>query len=199
MVEMSVALPRPRLVYEALSDGLGPAIEQLGLMRLSRTPFLSWRSTKSEDRSRTFLSFQVDSKATDPYGGGGFRLELERSLAEEPATGLVGRAKFFQLLTGDELDAVLAHQNEIIRDLPWPPDEHVRLYPDDGVREQYLDYFEPQPMFDSIQSWLRYRTLKDVEDWTTVLAPLLPVLLERAARLNPSERHLGKGSLLDDV
>ena len=45
-----------------------------------------------------FFTLQVDSKATDPYSGGGFRFEVEKSQSARPAAGLNDRAMFFQLL-----------------------------------------------------------------------------------------------------
>lgn len=79
-----------------------------------------------------FLSVQVDDKATDTYADGGFRLELEKSPAARPASGLKGRARFFQLLTSRELGDLLALQAAATQPLPGRPMTMNR-----GVCESY--------------------------------------------------------------
>jgi hypothetical protein len=64
-------------------------------------------------------------------------------------------------MTSAELKAVLAHQNEVIRSLPRPPESHVAGYPE-FLREAYLENFEPQVKFAPGNLWLRYRTLDDL-------------------------------------
>jgi hypothetical protein len=146
----------------------------------------------------TFISLQIDSKATDAFAGGKFRVELERSKNSLPARGLNGRALFFQLHRNDELAILLSEQNRIIESLPTPTIEQIELYPLGAVRDQYLKYFQPQRNFDVIYSWLRYHTDDDLVAWTRLLAPLAATLITRAeAILQPDVLHLGEDSLLD--
>jgi hypothetical protein len=142
-----------------------------------------------------FVSVQVDSKATDPYAGGGFRLELEKRNESSSGAKLTGRVLFFQLLSQDEVTLLLGMQNRIIASLPQPPSSRVQAYPE-FVRDQYLSYFRPQAEFDAIKCWLRYRDLADVTAWADVLGSLLPDLDERARRtLKADQMYLGRGAI----
>lgn len=183
--------------YDVLATALELPLRSQGMERLSRAGCPTWRRRFHDSAFAIYFSIQIDSKATDPYSGAGFRIELERTIQPVPASGLNGRALFFQLLNKRELAELLVHQNEIIRSLPKPPSEHVGLYPGGPVRDQYLKYFESQIEFDAINCWLRYRTGADVSSWPSLLAPLVTPLLERGSiLLDPQVRHLGKGSLL---
>jgi len=185
-------LPSQALVYEVLSEGLEPEFQRLEARRLQTVTYPAWRW-----QNTVFVSLQVDSKATDPYSGGGFRVELEKSDNKLPALGLNGRAMFFQLLTLADLQPLLERQNEVIRGLPRPPRKQVDLYPAGRVRDRYLAYFEPQASFGGVQSWLRFHSVEDVMCWAPLLSPLLGTLMSRAeALLRVDERSLGKGSLL---
>jgi hypothetical protein len=145
-----------------------------------------------------FMSLQVDGKATDTYSGGEFRIELEKSAANRPASGLAGRAMFFQLLSDEELARLLAQQNEVIRRLPKPPTLQIEAYPAGPIREMYLSYFRDQQGFDAIRTWMRYRTLVDVDEWVNSLAPLVASFVSRSeVHLSRGTVHLGQGSLLD--
>lgn len=146
-----------------------------------------------------FLSLQVDRKAGDAYAGGSFRIELDKSRGRRPALGLNGRALFFQLLTEEERQGLLARQNRIIDSLPQPPPEQVQLYPAGGVRDIYLSYFEHQSKFDAVRCWLRYRTVDDLRGWASALSPLVRPLVTRAATyLSMDRRVLGQGYLLPE-
>ena len=155
-----------------------------------------WWHLDREDR-RSIISASTNSKAKDPYTGGGFRLELEEGSTQRgPNAKLTGRALFFQLLGKSELEAVLKLQNRIISSLPAPLPSHIERYPP-VVRQQYFSYFEPQEDFDAIRCWLRYRTLADVESWCQLLEPILRPLLYRArSTLKADEMYLGRGAIL---
>jgi hypothetical protein len=186
------------VVYSRLSAGLDPALTRTGMQRLSRAGYPSWRRQDGGTGISTLISLQIDSKATDPFSGGGFRVELERSKNRLPARGLNGRALFFQLLRDDELAILVSEQNRIIDSLPTPTIEQIELYPAGAVRDQYLKYFEPQRKFDVAESWLRYHTDDDLAAWTRLFAPLVAAMIERAeSNLKPDVLHLGEGSLLD--
>lgn len=189
-------LPRAAAVYERIALGLEAPLAALGFGRGAKARF-PWWAGEPIAVERVLVSAQVDSKATDPYSGGGFRLELEKAAQGAPNRKLGGRALFFQLLTHHQTLELLAQQNRIIAAGEPPPRSRVELYPEGDVREMYLSYFAPQEAFDAVHSWLRYRTLADVDSWATVLARLLEPLTRRAAELlHPASIHLGRGNLL---
>jgi hypothetical protein len=191
-------LPSQKVVYSELAARLSPALESCGMRRLKRVSYPAWRSDDSELGEVIFFSLQVDRRATDPFKGGGFRAELEKSRQRDPACGLTGRALFFQLLTAEELETLLAQQNRVIGSRPKPPAEQVSLYPEGPVRRMYLSYFEPQSAFDAVRCWLRYGRLADVREWADALAPIVRPLNERAdAYLSPERLALGQGCLLE--
>lgn len=194
-----MTIPRARLVYDELSTRLSPALESIPMKRQRRASYPVWRSERGEDGAAIFLSLQVDTKATDPFAGGGFRIELENTGHRAPARGLKGRAMFYQLMTAAELQALLVLQNRIIRLRPKPPREQVELYPEGPVRQQYLKYFAPQSTFDVVNTWLRYGSVPDLREWGDLLAPYVPPLVERAkVYLNPERLTLGRGRLLPE-
>lgn len=192
------ALPTPKEVYERLAEGLGPVLVELGMRRVPRLSWPCWVRQSPLTSDQVYLSLQVDEKATDPFSGGGFRVELEKSGSPRPAAGLNGRALFFQLLTSQEGAAVLACQNRVIQALPRPPAAQVELYPDGPVRRMYLSYFESQEGFDPVRSWMRYRTMDDLDAWVRTLEPLMGAMVSRAEEyLRRETRHLGRGSLVE--
>lgn len=188
-------MPTDDFVYELLSDVLSNQLESLNMTRVKRISYPSWRSDDRE--SLIFFSLQIDSKATDPFTGRGFRLEMENSYQRTPARGLNGRALFFQLLYPQECDMLLSQQNMIISSLEEPPSEQIELYPAGLVRNQYLKYFDQQNEFSPISSWLRYTCVSDVEEWAKLLTPLVRPLIDRARMyLSPDQKTLGRGCLL---
>lgn len=192
------ALPTPHDVYERLATGLGPMLTDRGMQRVPRLSYPCWGRQFQNSNEQVYLSLQVDDKATDGFSGGGFRIEIEKAVGRRPATGLNGRALFFQLLTAEELTTVLEQQNRVIRALPRPTTTHVEVYSAGRVRQQYLSWFEPQSGFDAIRSWMRYRSVHDVESWVGTLRPFMSVMVDRGADyLRRDTRHLGRGSLVE--
>jgi hypothetical protein len=188
-------VPDPDVVYEDLSRLFSSAIDQLQMRRVKKVSYPAWR--RANDGSSVFISLEVERRSTDPFAGGRFRIELENSKQSVPARGLNGRALFFQLLTFDETDVVLEQQNRVIESLPTPPANHIGLYPEGPVREQYLEWFQRQSVFDAVQCWLRYHSRTHIKEWAEILNPLLPRLVERAGEnLDAGSLHLGQGSLL---
>ena len=184
-------------VYNDLAEALDPALAGRDMSRVRRVKNPTWRTPPDGDSVSCFFSLQVDTKATDPFSGQKFRVELERSRHRGPARGLTGRALFFQLLTDEEIAPLLTQQNTVIRSLPSPPATQVDLYPAGPVRQQYLKYFQPQQRFDVVGCWFRYRTARDVAIWGGLISALAPLLVDRAiALLQPDVLHLGAGSLV---
>lgn len=95
-------------VRRDLAVALDPVLTQSGATRVRRVRHPSWAAQRGEHSLACFVSLRVDSKATDPFAGGGFRVELERSRHRVPARALTGRALFFQLLTDEEMASLLA-------------------------------------------------------------------------------------------
>ncbi len=186
---------RAKALEQLLADRLSDALARDGLLSV-RCGWPTWRRPSTEDKW-LFVSLQADAKATDHWAGGQFRLEWQKSSSEKPSGGLTGRALFFQLLLPDELTKVLAQQNLVRLSLPIPTSDHAAAYPAGAVRDMYLSYFEPQTRFDPVSCWLACRSADHVGLWASTLAPLLPVMAERAERLlNDETVHLGQGSLL---
>lgn len=138
----------------------------------------------------TFFKIQRHPKAVDPYAGGRFTLEFERSPSNKPLMGMAGRARFDQLLPEADLERVVAYQRRVISSLPRPPAEWVNSGPD-VLRETYLENFEPNFTFRPGNLWLRYQSLEHVMGWVDVITSLLPEVLERAARMDPGTIYLG--------
>ena len=192
------AVPTQAEVYERLSSQLDPILAGLGMQRVLRLSYPCWVLKRLTDAEQLYFAVQVDEKATDSFAGGGFRFELEKSTSARPAGGLNGRALFFQLLTVRELTDILAQQNKVISLLPKPPPAQVEVYPAGRVRQEYISWFEAQDGFDTIRSWMRYRSLDDIDEWVRTLEPLLGSMVDRAAEyLRRGTRHLGRGSLIE--
>ena len=142
MLEADVpGLPTPKEVYGRIVERFQPSLVPLGYSLGKLRGFPWWYAEKTD--GRVFLSAQVDTKATDPYAGGAFRVELEKGTGNVPNAKLTGRAFFFQLLEDDELSTLVAQQNRLIGSLPSPPAAQVNAYPE-FLRPQYLSYFQPQ-------------------------------------------------------
>jgi hypothetical protein len=180
-----MGIPSSKVVYSHLSSNLMPELLEIGYEPGSKEPFPWWHRTIADDDA-VFISIQVDSKATDEYSGGGFRIEVERATNDSaPNSKLTGRALFFQLLPQDLNTRLLGRQNAIIGSLQKPPSSHVELYPP-ASRYQYLSYFEPQTGFDPIRSWLRYISIHDVDEWASDIAPCLRYLDCNAVAAGPA-------------
>jgi hypothetical protein len=138
----------------------------------------------------SFFKVQRHEKAVDPYAGGRFTLEFERSPGSKPLMGLAGRARFDQLLPQADLERVIDYQRRVISSLPRPPAEWVNSGPD-FLRETYLENFSPNFPYHPGNLWLRYQSLEHVRGWLDVITALLPAVLERAARMDPGTIYLG--------
>ena len=194
-VDQAPPLAPSKVVYDALSTGLQSTLESLGMQPFGGGGVCWERELPTGEH--LFFTLQLDPDATDVFAGGGFRIEVEKSDSPRPATGLNGRALFFQLLRPSEVAQLLAQQNLVLESLPPPPAVRAEMYPAGPVRQMYLSYFKPQNGFDAIRTWLRFRSVKDVGVWVGVLAPLVAPMIDRAADvLSTGVLHLGKGPLL---
>ncbi len=178
-------LPAAPDIHAVIRDALDPVVRPLGYVG-KRAGAAGW----SLKEDRLFFKFHLHPKAKDPYAGGEFIIEFERTPAEGPGGALSGRARFDQLLTPAELESVVEHQNDVIASLPHPPAGHVASYPE-PLRETYLQFFDPQGTFPPGDLWLRFRTLDDVRSWLHLIAGMLPSVLGRARRLDPHVLYLG--------
>lgn len=187
-------LPAASEIHGALRATLDPVVTPMGYKRQKGAP-PEWAEATS-DGPKTVFWAQVHPKAKDPYSGGEFLFEFERMIGNRTAGKLSGRARLDQLLIQSELQRLLDHQNRVIASLPRPPASHVAQYPE-SLRDAYRKEFEPQTTFRPGDLWLRYRTLDDVRAWLAVISDLLPVVLSRAARLDPGVMYLGGTINLD--
>lgn len=186
------SIPAALDVYSRICERLEPALATLGYSAGKAKGFPWWSAEFPP--GQVFVSAQVDTKATDPYAGSGFRFEFERG-SGAPNRKLMGRALFFQLLADDELKKLLAQQNQVIASLGTPPQAQVDSYPE-FLRPQYLSYFQPQDSFDAVKCWMRYRDLADIDRWMECLMPLFPALDGRVrGHLKNDEMYLGRGRI----
>ena len=132
----------------------------------------------------------IDSKARDEYRGGALTIEFERTASGERLAKLAGQCRLGQLLTPDEFEAFLDHQNAFISGLARPPTEHVNAVPE-FLRDRYLAAFEPQARLRPNDFWMRYLTLGHVRDWCDLIRPVLPHVVSRARSLDPHTMYLG--------
>jgi hypothetical protein len=163
----------------AMRDGIDPVANERG--------FVSRKSgwvRKEAVGGISFFKVHRNERAVDPYAGGRFTLEFERSPENKPLMGLAGRARFDQLLPRDELERVLDYQRKVISSLPRPPADGVSS-------ETYLENFNPNFIYRPGNLWLRYQSLEHVRGWLDVITALLPAVLERAARMDPGTIYLG--------
>jgi hypothetical protein len=169
----------------AIRNGIDPVASERGFA--SRKA--GW-VRKEATSGITFFKVQRHEKAVDPYAGGRFTLEFERSLSTKPLMGLAGRARFDQLLAKADLERVVAFQRRVISSLLRPPPEWVNSGPD-FLRETYLENFSPTFPYDPGNLWLRYESLEHVMGWLEVITALPPEVLDRAARMDPGTIYLG--------
>jgi len=134
-----------------------------------------------------FFNVQRDERAADPYAGGEFTLEFERSASNTPLKGLAGRARFDQLLDKGDLEGVFDYQRKVISSLPHPPAEWVNQF----SRDMYLENFNSNFPYHPGNLWLRYQSLEHVRGWSDVITVVLPRVLERAARMDPGTIYVG--------
>jgi len=186
-VTIPLRLPAAPDIHAVIRDVLDPVVRPLGYVG-RRAGAAGW--SLKENGSKLFFKFHLHPKAKDPYAGGEFVIEFERTPGEGPGGALSGRARFDQLLTPAELETVLEHQNDVIASLPRPPEGHVASYPE-SLRETYLQFFDRQETFPPGDLWLRYRTLDHVRGWLRLIAGMLSSVLGRARRLDPHVLYLG--------
>lgn len=169
------------LLTATLVPRLGAALSELGFVKSGK---FEWRRADLEVRTI------IDSKALDPFRGGSFTLEFERSDNGRFGEKLAGRARLEQLLDTAQRANTLALRNVIAGRLSKPDQQHLELIPE-SVRPEYLKAFHPaeelEPRF-----WMRFSSALDVEEWSEFLEGQIGVLVERAGKLDPHALLLGR-------
>jgi hypothetical protein len=170
-----------RILTATLLPRLTATLTELGFRRSGK---LGWRRDELEIR------VIVDSKAVDPFRGGAFTLEFERSDNGTFGEGLAGRVRFDQLLDSEQRAGALSRRNAVAARLARPDEHHLALI-HESLRHEYLSAFEPAddlgPRF-----WMRFRDEQDVEDWSTFLLRFLAVFVSRAETLDPHALLMGR-------
>jgi hypothetical protein len=118
-----------------ISHRLNPELRRRGFV--AGPGGLSWSRKVDNDTIR--LRFRRHPNAVDPYQGGRFQVELERT-ANKLGAAFSGRARLDQLLTKEELKRLVEVQNGIIRSLPAPPAEHINTYPASCGARTWMDF-----------------------------------------------------------
>jgi len=164
-----------------LNERLAPS---LVAMSFAVAGHLRWRRDGLEVR------VVIDSKARDPFRGGAFTLEFERSDDGEFEAKLAGRSRVDQMLDTAQKREFLSVRNEVASRLPRPTDQHLAAIPPSAQRE-YLRAFAPaeelEPRF-----WMRFANTCDLEAWVDLLQRVMPDLVARAERLDPHALVLGR-------
>ncbi len=172
------------LVENALDDHVTPALLAMGFVRARRRS--AWTEGRLQIRS------VLDSKATDPYGGGAFTLEFEVSEDGRFEEKLAGRVRLDQLLDEPQRTRFLRVRNTIARRVGPPPEDHLALI-DPAVRAEYLKPFEEAAELESgHRFWMRFRTPDHLNDWCRLVVAELPGLVERAREIPAHGLILGK-------
>ena len=168
-------------LVDVLTTTLEPVLLSLGFVKVKAT---RWRWRDLEIRA------VIDSKASDPYRGGAFTLEVERSDNGKFEVKLAGRVRVDQLLDVPQRQEALELRNAVAARLPRPDEQHLALIPD-SVRPEYLKAFEPAHDLEP-RMWMRYHDENDLREWATLLASMMPDFVRRAQTLDPHALVLGK-------
>lgn len=178
-----MTVPRKELARLA-NAGLDPVMTSLGL--LPKRGAL-WRA---EPPNSLWVWPEVDSKARDPYRGGAFTLEFERS-DDGRVEKLGGRCRLGQLLDSTELGRFLFRQNEVVASLTRPPESYAEGIPD-FLRPRFWASFEPQTTMAPPDFWMRYTTNDHLVSWFILIEEVLPSVLRRALSLHPHKLYFGE-------
>lgn len=162
-------------------DHLGPQLRTMGFSS-RRGP--RWRREDLEIR------VVFDSKSGDPYRGGAFTLELERSTDGRFEVKLAGRVRVDQLLDPDQRSQFLRLRNFIAEELPKPDARFLSEMPE-SLRKQYLSAFSSAPRLE-LQPWMRFIDSGDVRRWCVLLSGMMPTLVARASTIDPHSLLLGQ-------
>jgi hypothetical protein len=173
--------------------GLDAAMEAVGLLPF-KGRVAAWRSA---DR-RLVIWVLGDSKAQDPYRGSAFTIEFEHSHDGTWMKKLAGRATLGGLLSDGEFEGLVPMQRAIIRSLGRPPESHVEAVPQ-SLRARYLNAFDAEAVIVRGDFWMRYAVEDHLDAWWSVIADLLPPVVDRAWTLDPHKLHRevdGDGALI---
>jgi hypothetical protein len=123
--------------------------------------------------------FQCSQDGWDPHAGSKFTLEFQDSSEPKPGTGR-RRFRFLALLTPGERDEVRSLQNQVIKKLRPPPQNHWVHTLDASTRKWYFAKFDliRDPLGELDDVWMRYADEADVRRWADFLVSVLPQLIE---------------------
>jgi hypothetical protein len=169
------------LLKSALVPEFGAALIGLGFVKSGR---LGWRRAGLEVR------VVIDSKAVDPFRGGAFTLEFERSDNGKFGEKLAGRVRLEQLLDNDQRVEVLSVRNVIAARLPRPDERHLALIPE-SMRPAYLKAFQSADRLGP-RFWMRFQNERDLLSWSAILQKLIVEFVSRAEAVDPHALVMGK-------
>ncbi|MGC3955159.1 MAG: hypothetical protein QM804_13095 [Propionicimonas sp.] len=169
------------ILSDACRTGLDPVFGDLGF---TCRRGLRWRRDSIEVR------VVFDSKSGDPYRGGAFTLEFERSDNGQFETKLAGRVRVDQLLDVSQRQWFLGLRNAVAARLPRPDGVFLEAIPE-SLRDEYLKVFAPATQLEP-RPWMRFGDARDAREWCALLGELMPVLVDRAGRVAPHVLLLGE-------
>ena len=165
-----------KVLEAGLVQHLDPTLQELDFARRRR---LRWRRGDLEVRAI------IDSKAKDPFRGGAFTLEFEKSEDGRFEVKLAGIIRVDQLLDDDQIQRFLVVRNLIATRLERPRADYVSTLPE-SLREDYMATFAPVEELEP-RPWMRFATPDDVREWCRLLSPMMAQLVERTASIAPHE------------
>ena len=166
-------------VYREARQTLAPWCKKNGFRRTSGG-MLGWYRPLGDE----FVVFwlQCSQDGWDAYAGSKFVVEFQRSPSKSIGDlKSVVRHRLPYFLRDDELQTVQAMQNEVIAQLPQPPEDYFVYGISESVAKWYRAKFEPirEPYTNQSDIWLRYQQPSHVQQWAEFLLALLPRILEQ--------------------
>jgi hypothetical protein len=163
--------------YRLTRSALGKPLEAAGFARIPKSR-ASWFQQQANGYN-LLVSFEVDARGWDLFHGSSFVIDFEMTKGMLPG-GMKNRGRFGQRLPEADLGAILEYQNEVIVRLRRPLANEVGFQDSDPAGEYYLKaFFDVEDEVNSNDLHFRYYESVDVEGWHDLLAPMLPLEVDR--------------------
>lgn len=163
-------------VYRVLRNHFAPWCKAAGYRR-TKGGMLGW--FRPHAGQQLVFWFQCSQHGWDPHTGSQFTAEFQLADRPQPGVGSRNRSRYYEFLTGEELEEVRARQNEVIAALTPPPRGHWSEQLEGRAGEWYRQQFQPvaEPYAVRQDVWLRYGREEDVRRWAEFLLPRCPRML----------------------
>lgn len=175
-----------QMLSATLPGALGPSLEALQFKQLRG---MKWRRPGLEIR------VVIDRKAQDPYTGGAFTLEFERSDENQFERKLSGRIRVYQLLDRSQRFGFLDIRNSIATSLPRPDAEYLSaIHP--SLRSAYeRDFFEFADLKEfeewEVHPFMHFQNASHAQLWAEFLTSVAQSMVIRAESIDPRDLVVG--------